>query len=125
MKPALRRSAVRYLEDQWQLSERRASGLASVCRATVRYQAQGPEDESVRQRLRELAALRKRFGYRRLYVLLRREGVLVNHKRGLPAVPGGRAVAAPAQAQTADQRRPRSRRSGERRQPGLEPRLRQ
>ena len=81
MKPALRRSAVRYLEDQWQLSERRASGLASVCRATVRYQAQGPEDESVRQRLRELAALRKRFGYRRLYVLLRREGVLVNHKR--------------------------------------------
>jgi putative transposase len=81
VKPAVRRSAVRYLEDQWQLSERRASGLATVCRATVRYQAHGPEDESVRQRLRELAALRKRFGYRRLYVLLRREGVLVNHKR--------------------------------------------
>jgi putative transposase len=72
---------VRYLEDQWQLSERRASGLAQVCRATVRYQAHGPEDESIRQRLRELAALRKRFGYRRLYVLLRREGVVVNHKR--------------------------------------------
>jgi putative transposase len=47
----------------------------------VRYQARGREDESVRARLRELAALRKRFGYRRLYVLLRREGVLVNHKR--------------------------------------------
>jgi putative transposase len=77
----VRRSAVRYLEDQWRLSERRACGLADVCRATVRYQAHGPEDESVRQRLRELAALRKRFGYRRLGVLLRREGLLVNHKR--------------------------------------------
>jgi putative transposase len=81
VKPAVRRSAVRYLEDQWQLSERRASGLASVCRATVRYQAHGREDESVRQRLRELAALRKRFGYRRLGTLLRREGMVVNHKR--------------------------------------------
>ena len=70
-----------YLEEQWSLSERRACGLAEVCRATVRYQAHGDGDESVRQRLRELAALRKRFGYRRLYTLLRREGVLVNHKR--------------------------------------------
>ena len=81
MRPAVRRSAVRYLEEQWRLSERRACGLADVCRATVRYQAHGQEDESVRQRLRELAALRKRFGYRRLGLLLRREGVLVNHKR--------------------------------------------
>ena len=78
MKPAVRRSAVHYLEAEWSLSERRACGLAELCRATVRYQAHGPEDESVRTRLRELAALRKRFGYRRLYTLLRREGVLVN-----------------------------------------------
>jgi len=63
------------------MSERRACGLALVCRATVRYQAHAGDDESVRVRLRELAALRKRFGYRRLGVLLRREGVLVNHKR--------------------------------------------
>jgi putative transposase len=77
----VRRSVVRYLEEEWRLSERRACGLARVCRATVRYQAHGPEDESVRQRLRELAALRKRFGYRRLWTLLRREGMVVNHKR--------------------------------------------
>jgi putative transposase len=81
VKPAVRRSVVRYLGDQWTMSERRACGLAGVCRSTVRYQACGPEDESVRMRLRELAALRKRFGYRRLGLLLRREGVLVNHKR--------------------------------------------
>lgn len=81
MRPALRRSAVHYLEGAWSLSQRRACGLAEVCRATVRYQVRRGEDESVRTRLRELAALRKRFGYRRLCTLLRREGVLVNHKR--------------------------------------------
>ena len=47
----------------------------------MRYEARRGDDEPVRTRLRELAALRKRFGYRRLCLLLRREGVLVNHKR--------------------------------------------
>jgi putative transposase len=47
----------------------------------VRYEARRGDDEPVRTRLRELAALRKRFGYRRLGLLLRREGVVVNHKR--------------------------------------------
>jgi putative transposase len=63
------------------MSERRACGLVDVCRATARYQARSHEDGAVRQRLLELAALRKRFGYRRLGLLLRREGMLVNHKR--------------------------------------------
>ena len=63
------------------MSERHACGLLDVCRATVRYQAHRREDGSVRQRLLELAALRKRFGYRRLGLLLRREGMVVNHKR--------------------------------------------
>ena len=69
------------MKAKWAMSERHACGLVDVCRATVRYQAHGRDDGSVRQRLRELAALRKRFGYRRLHTLLRREGVLVNHKR--------------------------------------------
>jgi putative transposase len=81
VKPAVRRSVVTYLGGQWSLSERRACGLAEICRGTVRYQAHGSEDGSVRQRLVELAALRKRFGYRRLGLLLRREGLVVNHKR--------------------------------------------
>jgi putative transposase len=72
---------VHYLGEEWSMSERRACGLAQVCRATVRYQARQRDDGDVRQRLRELAALRKRFGYRRLGLLLRREGVMVNHKR--------------------------------------------
>jgi putative transposase len=77
----VRRSVVHYLGEEWAMSQRHACGLTDVCRATVRYRARSSEDGSVRQRLLELAALRKRFGYRRLGLLLRREGMVVNHKR--------------------------------------------
>jgi len=77
----VRRSVVHYLGEEWAMSQRHACGLTDVCRATVRYQARSHEDGAVRARLLELAALRKRFGYRRLGLLLRREGMAVNHKR--------------------------------------------
>jgi len=48
---------------------------------TVRYHSRRPDDNELRQRLRALAQERRRFGYRRLHVLLRREGFTVNHKR--------------------------------------------
>lgn len=46
-----------------------------------RYASRRGDDEGVRVRLRELAAIRRRFGYRRLHILLKREGVVVNHKK--------------------------------------------
>jgi putative transposase len=52
-----------------------------VGRSSCRYQARRRDDEELRERLRELAGERRRFGYRRLTVLLRREGWPVNHKR--------------------------------------------
>jgi putative transposase len=72
---------VQYLKAQWELSERRSCGLAQAGRTLVRYEARAKDEGDLRQRLRELAALRKRFGYRRLGLLLRREGMVVNHKR--------------------------------------------
>jgi putative transposase len=48
---------------------------------TIRYHLRRPDDLGLRERLRALAQERRRFGYRRLHVLLRREGHLVNHKR--------------------------------------------
>jgi putative transposase len=47
----------------------------------MRYRSIRPDDAATRSRLRELAAQRRRFGYRRLLILLRREGVHVNHKK--------------------------------------------
>lgn len=63
------------------LSERRACRLVGIGRSAARYEAQRKEPDGLRQRLRELASERRRYGYRRLWVLLRREGFMVNHKR--------------------------------------------
>jgi putative transposase len=65
------------------VSQRRACGLIGSHRSTIRYQRRGRDDEPIRRRLAELARERSRFGYRRLHVLLRRDGHLVNHKRVL------------------------------------------
>ena len=48
---------------------------------TIRHRSRRPDDPLLRERLRALAKERRRFGYRRLHVLLRREGYVVNHKR--------------------------------------------
>ena len=62
-------------------SQRRACGLVGMAPRVYRYASRRGDDAGVRQRLRELAAARRRFGYRRLHILLKREGVVVNHKK--------------------------------------------
>ena len=63
------------------LSERRACRLADLDRSTFQYEKRDGGDEKLRQRLRELAGERRRFGYRRLGILLGREGLSANHKK--------------------------------------------
>ncbi len=77
----MQRQAIGLMRSEVRVSERRACGLMAMHRATCRYRRRRMEDRQVRERLRELAATRRRFGYRRLQVLLRREGFMVNHKR--------------------------------------------
>ena len=72
--PAAKREAVAHLQAQLGLSERRACQIAGADRKMVRYQTQRAPDTALRGRLRDLANERRRFGYRRLFVLLRREG---------------------------------------------------
>jgi putative transposase len=79
--PAARREAVAHLRTCFEVSERRACGVLGVDRTSVRYRSYRPDDAAVRMRLRELAAIRCRFGYRRLLVLMRREGLVMNHKK--------------------------------------------
>jgi putative transposase len=75
------RIAVRAMQASFGLSERRACGLVGVDRSTCRYRERRADWPALRERLRGLAAERRRFGYRRLHVLLRREGYRVNLKR--------------------------------------------
>ena len=77
----MRREAVRVMQVEDELSQRRACGLMDLHRATCRYSRRRGEDGQLRARLRELAEARRRFGYRRLQVLLKREGWQVNHMR--------------------------------------------
>lgn len=79
--PAAKREAVAHLRSAFDMSERRACRTTGCVRMTVRYRSRRPDDAPLRARLRALAHERRRFGYRRLHVLLRREGFKVNHKR--------------------------------------------
>jgi putative transposase len=79
--PAAKREAVAHLRSAFELSERRVCRIIGCVRMTVRYHSRRQDDADLRQRLRALAHERRRFGYRRLHVLLRREGFQVNHKR--------------------------------------------
>jgi transposase InsO family protein len=79
--PEAKRTVVRFWREQIGLSERRACGLIGLDRSTHRYERRADRNGVLRQRLRELAEQRRRFGCRRLHVLLCREGQAVNKKR--------------------------------------------
>lgn len=63
------------------VSERRACSLTNLDLSTFQYPKREGDDEPLRKRLRELAGERRRFGYRRLGILLAREGLRANHKK--------------------------------------------
>lgn len=81
MTPATRREAAAYLVESHEMSQRRACTVIGADRSSVRYRPLRPSDAGLRERLRELAGERRRFGYRRLHVLLRREGEMLNRKK--------------------------------------------
>lgn len=74
--PAVKREAVAHLKVLFGLSGRRACQIVGADRKMVRYQSQRAPDTALRSRLRDPANERRRSGYRRLFVLLRREGEL-------------------------------------------------
>jgi putative transposase len=81
VKPAQKRAAAQFFRAGFRVSERRACRLAGVARSSFRYRSVAADQTPLRLRLRDLAATRVRYGYRRLHILLRREGWRVNHKR--------------------------------------------
>ena len=81
MTPAAKREAVARLQAFLGMSERRACRVIGTDRKSMRYRSQRDDDAEVRSKLRELAQQRRRFGYRRLHILLRREGIVINRKK--------------------------------------------
>ena len=79
--PAASREAVGYLQKTYEMSERRACRTAGADSTVVRYQSKRPDDAPLRKRMVELAHERRRFGYRRLHVILKSEGLVMNRKK--------------------------------------------
>jgi putative transposase len=79
--PVARREAVAHARAAFDISERRACTILGFDRTSVRYRGSRGDDADLRGRLRELAGQRRRFGWRRLLLLLAREGITPNHKK--------------------------------------------
>jgi putative transposase len=81
VKPAQRRDLVQFVRVGFQVRERRACHIIPVHRSTQPYRSIAQDQTALRMRIRDLAAVRVRYGYRRLHILLQRAGWRVNHKR--------------------------------------------
>jgi putative transposase len=79
--PAAKREAVAHLQALLDVSERRACRVIAADRTVIRYRSRRADDGELREKLRALAQERRRFGYRRLHILLRQGGVLINRKK--------------------------------------------
>jgi putative transposase len=92
VRPAVRSEVAGHLQVAYDISERRACLATGFGRSSQRYRKRSDPQGSLRMRLKELAAARVRYGYRRLHILLRREGWKVKHKRTYRNNPRRRAV---------------------------------
>jgi putative transposase len=79
--PQAKREAVTVLMAERDFGVTRACGLVRISRSLYRYRSCRSDGGSVRARIEEIAAQKRRYGYRRIHVLLRREGWLINRKR--------------------------------------------
>jgi putative transposase len=81
MTPRAKRQVTTGLIDEHRISRRRAVGLMQLQRSVFYYRSRAKDTTALCMRLRELAASRPRYGYRRLHILLQREGWVINHKK--------------------------------------------
>jgi putative transposase len=81
VKPQARKAAVSYTQSQYPVSERRACRLFKLSRTVSRYQTKRVDDPELILRIKDLAERRRRFGYRRLFTLLKCEGIKMNQKK--------------------------------------------
>ena len=79
--PVVRRQAVVHLCEVHGLSQRRACRVLQVDRSMVRYWSVRVDDTELRDAIKRVSRERRRFGYRRIHVMIEREGHMVNHKK--------------------------------------------
>jgi putative transposase len=81
LKPVRKRKLVDAMRGEWDVSIRRACGVVEMDTSTYHYKSRRPGQAHLEQRIREICQTRVRYGYRRVHVLLRREGFAINQKK--------------------------------------------
>ena len=79
--PDAKRSAVAHACDRHGISQRRACKVLAVDRSSIRYKSIRPDDGELREAIRKVASERRRFGYRRIHIMLQRQGIVMNQKK--------------------------------------------
>lgn len=81
MTPDAKREAVAHVVVVYGVSQRRACDVLAVDRSGVRYRSIRPDDAAERAAMKAVAAERRRFGYRRIHIMLERQGIVMNLKK--------------------------------------------
>jgi putative transposase len=81
LRPRVKRDLVMFLQNTFWVSANRACNVVQLRRSTLHYRAHGRDSTLLTMRIKELAGTRLRYGYRRIFWLLRKEGFKDNHKR--------------------------------------------
>lgn len=81
MTPDAKRKAVAHACEKHGVSQRRACIVLEVDRSSIRYQSTRSDDAELRKAMKKVAAERRRFGYRRIHVMLERQGIIMNQKK--------------------------------------------
>lgn len=79
--PDAKRKAVARACEVHGVSQRRACQALNIDRSTVRYTSIHPDDGPLREAMKAVAAERRRFGYRRIHIMLERQGIVMNQKK--------------------------------------------
>ena len=79
--PDAKRKAVAHACEKHGVSQRRACSILAVDRSSMRYQSTRPDDADLREAMKKVASERRRFGYRRIHVMLERQGIVMNQKK--------------------------------------------
>ena len=80
--PQAKKACTQMFMKEHGLSERRACQLVGANRSMVRYNSQKTSDKKMGEMIKKIAMKHRRFGYRRIYTLIKRKRITINHKKG-------------------------------------------
>ena len=81
--PQAQRLCCKTMEEYHGLSQRRACQLVGAHRASIRYKSQKSDEISLKENIISIAHEKRRYGYRRIHIILRRNGIKINHKKNI------------------------------------------